>query len=222
MQPWKGILKRASKRRQDFSSAHIKKAVEQSLRRLQADYLDLYQLHSPPTWVIERGEVFETLDYLKSQGRIRFYGVSAETISDALLCLKYPNISSLQVVFNLLEQEAVKELLALAQQKKIGIVVRVPLAGGLLTRKKTVQAGPPMDRRQFQVARARMEELSFLVNKRRSLSQAAIQFVLHHPQVSVVIPGTRRVNHLDENIGTLATTPLTKEEVERIGLLSKS
>jgi aryl-alcohol dehydrogenase-like predicted oxidoreductase len=66
-----------------------------------------------------------------------------------------------------------------------------------------------------------MEELSFLVNKKRSLSQAAIQFVLHHPQVSVVIPGTRRANHLEENIGALATAPLTKEEVERIGLLSK-
>ena len=222
IQPLKGTLQRTSKRRQVFSSAHIKKAIEQSLRRLNTDYLDLYQLHSPPTWVLKRGEVFETLNYLKHQGKIRFYGVSAETISDALLCLKYPSISSLQVVFNLLEQEAGKELLPLAQQKRVAFIARVPLARGLLTRKKTVQTGPTIDRGQLQIARAKVEELSFLPNEKRKLSQAAIQFVLHHPQVSVVIPGTRTVKHLEENIGALEAPFLTKEEIGKIALLSQS
>ena len=222
IQPLKGTLKRVSKQRQDFSSAHIKKSIEQSLRRLQTDYLDLYQLHSPPTWVLMRGEVFETLNYLKHQGKIRFFGVSAKTISDALLCLKYSNVSSLQVVLNLLEQEAVKELLPLAEQKKIAIIARVPLARGLLTRKKTVQTGPTIDRGQLQMARAKVEELSFLVNEKRTLSQAAIQFVLRHPQVSVVIPGTTTVKHLEDNIRALETPPLTKEELEKIALLSQS
>ncbi|MGH7801127.1 MAG: aldo/keto reductase [Thermodesulfobacteriota bacterium] len=223
IQPWKGALKKVSKHRQDFSSVHIKKSIEQSLRRLQTDYLDLYQLHSPTTWVIERGEVFETLDYLKHQGKIRFFGVSAKTISDALLCLKYPNISSLQVVLNLLEQEAVKELLPLTEQKKIAIIARIPLARGLLTKKNTIQTGPTINRSQLQMARAKAERFSFLANEGiRTLSQAAIQFVLHHPQVSVVIPGTRTVKHLEENIRALKAPPLKKEELEKIALLSQS
>src|ERR1700757_1604082 len=152
IQPFKSTIKKVSKQRQDFSSTHIKEAIEQSLRRLQMDYLDLYQLHSPPTWVIEQGDVFETLDELKRQVKIYFYGVSAETISDALLCLKYSNVSSLQVVLNLLEQEAVKELLPLAEKKGIAIIARVPLARGLLTRKKAVQTGPTIDRDQLQMA----------------------------------------------------------------------
>jgi len=220
IQPWKDSLKRVSKQRQDFSSAHIRKAIEQSLRRLRTDYLDLYQLHNPPRWVIERGEVFETLDHLKDQGKIRFYGISAETISDALLCLKYPNISSLQVVFNLLEQEAAKEFLPMAQQKKIAIIARVPLSRGLLTQRMTVQTGPSVNINQLQIARAKVEKLSSLVTeKARSLPQTAIQFVLHHPQVSVVIPGTRTVKHLEENVASLRVPPLTKEELERIALV---
>jgi aryl-alcohol dehydrogenase-like predicted oxidoreductase len=216
IQPWKDPLKGLSKRRQDFSSYHIKKAIEQSLRRLQTDYLDLYQLHSPPTYVLERGEVFETLDDLKRHGDIRFYGVSTGTITDALLCLRYSNISSLQVVLNILEQGAVKELLPLAQRKRVAIIARIPLARGLLTKKMTVQTGPPKSRRELQMARAKAEELSFLVNEKRTLSQAAIQFVLHHPQVSVVIPGTRTVKHLEENVVALEAPPLIKEELMRI------
>lgn len=223
IQPWKDALRRVSKQRQDFSSTHIRKAIEQSLRRLHTDYLDLYQLHNPPTRVIEEGEVFETLDYLKDQGKIRFYGVSAETISDALLCLRYPNISSLQVVFNLLEPEVAKELLPLSHQKGIAIIARVPLARGLLTKKMTAQTGPLLNRNQMQIARAKVEKLSSLVNEKvRSLPQTAIQFILHHPQVSVVIPGTRTVKHLEENIATLNVPPLTEEELERIALLSSS
>jgi aryl-alcohol dehydrogenase-like predicted oxidoreductase len=80
----------------------------------------------------------------------------------------------------------------------------------------TVQTGPPIDKSQLQIAKAKAERFSFLVNERRALSQAAIQFVLHHPQVSVVIPGTRKVEHLEENIRALEVPFLTKEELERI------
>ena len=221
IQPWKDSLKRVSKHRKDFSCDHIKNAIEQSLKRLHTDYLDLYQLHSPPTWVIEQGEVFETLDNLMQQGKIRFYGVSAHTISDSILCLKYPNLSSLQVVLNLLEQEATEELLSIAHQNKIAIIARIPLARGLLTKKRTVQTGLNVDIIQLKIAKAKVENLSFLANERRTLSQAAIQFVLHHPQVSVVIPGTRRVEHLEENIRALEVSSLTKEELERIRSSSK-
>ena len=171
--------------------------------------------------MLERGEVFETLDCLKNQGKIRFYGVSAETVSDACICLKYSKVSSLQVVLNLLEQEAVKELLPLAQQKKIAIIARVPLARGLLTKRMTVQTGPLIDNRQLQLGRSKAEEFAFLVNGNQTLPQAASQFVLHHPQVSVVIPGTSTVRHLEDNIKALESPTLTKEELEKIALLAQ-
>jgi aryl-alcohol dehydrogenase-like predicted oxidoreductase len=219
IQPWRGVLKRFSKPRQEFSSTYIKEAIDKSLRRLQTDHIDLYQLHNPPTFMLERGEIFETLDFLRNQGKIRFYGVSAETIGDALICLRYSRVSSVQVVLNLLEQEAVKELLPLAQQKKIAIIARVPLARGLLTKRMTVQTGPVIDKSELELRRSKVEELSFLVNESRTLPQAAIQFVLHHPQVSVAIPGTRTIKHLEENAKAHVARPLKKEEVDKIALL---
>jgi len=126
-------------------------------------------------------------------------------------------------VFNLLEQEAAKELLSLSHQKGIGIIARVPLARGLLTQKMAVQTGPPINRNRLRIAKANIEQLSLLLNeKMRTLPQTAIRFVLHHPQVSVVIPGTRTVKHLEENATTLWVPPLTKEELEKLTLLFSS
>lgn len=221
LQPWEGALKSVSKTRQNFSPAYVTQAVEQSLRRLHTDYLDLYQLHSPPTSVLQQGEVFETLDDLRHQGKIRFYGVSAHTISDALLCLRYSNISSLQVAFNLLEREAVEELFPQIVKNGTALIARVPLARGLLTNKMAIQTGHTLGARQKQEGRTKVKELSFLQrNGTRSISQAAILFVLHYPQISVVIPGTRSIRHLEENIGALKAPPLTLEELKKINIVS--
>ena len=220
LQPWKGALKSISKLRQNFSPAYITQAVEQSLRRLHTDYLDLYQLHNPPTSVLQRGEVFNTLDDLRHQGKIRFYGVSAHTICDALLCLRYSNISSLQVVFNLLEQEAVEDLFPQIAKHGIALIARVPLARGLLTNKMVIQMGRTLGGRQEQEGRRKVKELSFLErNGTRTIAQAAILFVLRHPQISVVIPGTRKTKHLEENIGALKVPPLTVEELKKINIV---
>ncbi len=220
IEPWKSTLKKVSKRRQEFSPLYIKKSIEESLSRLKTDYLDLYQLHSPPTSIIERGEVCETLDLLKSQGKIRFYGISAKTIGDAILSLKYINISSLQVEFNLLQQEASKELFPLVEEEKIAIIVRVPLARGLLTKNMTDKRGEVLNRRELQISRAKATGLSFLVNEKRDLAQAALRFVLSHPQVSVAIPGISQVKHLEDNIRALEAPPLTGEALEKIALLN--
>jgi aryl-alcohol dehydrogenase-like predicted oxidoreductase len=221
IEPWKSTLKRIARHRQEFSPLYIKNSIEKSLRSLKTDYLDLYQLHNPPSWIIEQGEVFETLDLLKSQGKIRFYGISAATISDAILSLTYSNISSLQVLFNLLHQEASKELFPLVKQRKIAIIVRVPLARGLLTKNMTDKSGQLLNRIDSQTGRARAVGLSFLINEKRSLCQAALQFVLRHPQVSVVIPGTSKVKHLEDNIKALKAPPLTEEELEKINFLNR-
>jgi aryl-alcohol dehydrogenase-like predicted oxidoreductase len=221
LQPWKHALKSVSKWRQNFSPAYITQAVEQSLRRLHTDYLDVCQLHNPPTSILQQGEVFETLDDLKHQGKIRFYGVSAHTISDALLCLRYSNISSLQVVFNLLKQEAVENLFPQVAKNGIALIARVPLARGLLTSKMAIRTGGILGVREEQEGRRKVKELSFLErNGMRSISQAAILFVLHHPEISVVIPGTRSIRHLEENIGALKAPSLTLEELKQIKTVS--
>lgn len=220
VQPLKGILKKALKPGKNFASDHLKKAVEKSLKRLQTDYLDLYQLHSPSSWVIEQGEVFNTLDYFKREGKIRFYGVSVETLNDAFLCLKYSDISSLQITLNLLEHEAVKKLLPQAGQRKVAIIARIPLARGLLTEKNYNHTDLFTNKSRLQTSKSKVEKLSFLVNGGfRTLPQAALQFVLHHSQVSVVIPGTRTLKHLEENLETLKAPYLTKDELEKIALL---
>ena len=219
IEPWRSSLKRVSEHRQEFSPSYIKNSIEKSLKSLKTDYLDLYQLHNPPSWIIERGEVFETLELLKSQGKIRFYGISAKSIGDAILSLKYASISSLQVEFNLLQQKASEHLFPLLDQKEIAIIARAPLARGLLTKKMTDESGELLNRLDLQMARAKVVGLSFLVNENRDLCQAALQFVLSRPQVSVVIPGTRKMKHLEDNVRALEAPPLTEQELEKIALL---
>jgi len=206
----------------DFSPEFINKAINQSLKRLNTDYIDLYQLHNPPPEVIEHGEVFNTLDNLKKEGKIRFYGVSAGTVSDALLCLKNSNVSSLQIVFNIIMQEAKKELFSLAEQKGVAIIARVPFARGLITSKMNIEtSAQPIDKSLLNRYRTKVEEFSFLINKNRSITQAALQFILSHPQVSVVIPGTRKITNLEENIKALESPNLTDEELGKISSVSE-
>jgi len=206
----------------DFSPEFINKAINQSLKRLNTDYIDLYQLHNPPPEVIEHGEVFNTLDNLKKEGKIRFYGVSAGTVSDALFCLKNSNVSSLQIAFNIIMQEAKKELFPLAKQKGVAIIARVPFARGLITSKMNIETSTkPIDKSLLNRYRTKVEEFSFLINKNRSITQAALQFILSHPQVSVVIPGTRKITNLEENVKALESPDLTDEELEKIRSISE-
>jgi len=212
LRPLRKALKRASTRRQDFSGAHVVAGVEASLRRLRTDRIDLLQLHSPPADVLLEGEVFEVLRGLVQQGKIRAYGVSADTVADALLCLDDPDLVSLQVPFNVLQPDAARELLPRAASAGIGVIARIPLARGQLTADLSVKTGAVQVER-----RARRETLSSLAaaveGSGRTLPQAAIQFVLHHPAVTVAIPGTRSPAHLEEILATSTAPPLSEAEL---------
>ena len=162
IQALKGPLRRKAAHRCDFSVAHLTQALEASLERLQTDYIDLYQLHSPPREVLERGEVFEALDRWKSAGKIRCYGVSARTLDDGLFCLDHARVDALQVSFNLLEREAGDVLLPRARAAGVGIVARVPFGRGLLTDAGRVATGLRTDEAEI-AALARTERLSCLV-----------------------------------------------------------
>jgi aryl-alcohol dehydrogenase-like predicted oxidoreductase len=203
---------RGSFLQQDFSADYLKQSVEGSLKRLGTDYIDLFQLHSPPSTELQSGEVFLTLDSLQQQGKIRYYGVSCDTIEDALLCLQYPNVSSIQVEINLLEQRALQQLLPNAQTKGKAIIARQPFASGKLL--KLDDDGTADDHLKVS------QYLQLSTNAARPITQFALQFLLQLEEISVVIPGASRPTHLQDNLAALSAPPLTAEELAAIAAIS--
>ncbi|GAE92220.1 aldo/keto reductase [Gracilibacillus boraciitolerans JCM 21714] len=134
-----------------YSEASVTEYVENSLRRLQRDQLDLIQIHCPPIEILRDGAVFEVLDKLQQQGKIRHYGgVSVETVEEGLVSMENQNVAALQVIFNIFRQKPVTELFPVAKEKNVGILARVPLASGLLTGKfSTDHKFEEDDHRQF-------------------------------------------------------------------------
>ncbi len=211
----------------DFSAEHIRSAVDASLKRLGRDYIDLYQLHNPSRQIILDGDVFEVLDELKTAGKIRFYGVSAHTVAEGLACLKSGKPDTIQIVYNLsslLQSEnPAEQLFPQAQFQNIGIIAREPLANGFLTGKQTQSTTyPPGDIRSswpshYRAHKIRLaESLRFLEQSDRSLTQAAIRFVLDEPAVASVLVGIKTVQQTRENFAAMTLPQLTGEEQQRI------
>ena len=214
--PFKKSLKKLSKINQDFSTNHIRQSVEKSLARLKTDYIDIYLLHNPPANIIREGEIFGILDELKTEGKIRFYGVSANSIEDAVLCLSFPKISVLQIEFNLIHQEAISKLFPFLKEKEIGIIARVPLARGLLTEDGLVKTGSFSYNEKLDAKlKPKIEKLEKEINK-KFLPEAAFRFILEHQQVSTLIAGTKSTSHLKENIKILSNPFLTNNNLEKI------
>ena len=125
----------AERSRRTSRPAYLRSAVEGSLRRLRTDYLDLFQLHSPPLDVVERGAWEPELEALKRAGKIRYYGVACDTVDVGLAALRYPGVSSVQFTLNLLEQRALDALLPRAREKGVAFIARECLANGLLAKR---------------------------------------------------------------------------------------
>jgi len=196
--------------KRNFSPAYIGRVLEESLQRLQTDYIDLYQLHNPTVDVIERGEVWEVLERAKKEGKIRYYGVSINTIDEGIAAVKDGRSDTIQLEYNLLAQEPAEKIFPLAQEANVGIIARIPLRRGVLTGKMTVAdeqrfQGEDVRARSFKGEAftkelAKAEHLRFLVHGRvKSLGQAAIGFCVAHPAVSVTIPGARNESQMREN-----------------------
>lgn len=209
---------RHSEGQRDYSAKHLQQAIDASLSRLHTDYIDVYQLHSPPRSVLEAGDFCATLERLKKEGKIRYYGVSCRTVEDVLTCLRYPGLSSIQIPVSLLDQRATNELIPLAAKKGVAIIAREPLAQGLLTgqQKGTLAEQSARSVKEIKERKRRANEFRFLATNERTMAQAAIQFVLQIPGVSTVIPGAVDRDHLKENLGALAAPPLTSEELAKI------
>ncbi len=194
--------------RQNFDSDYIRFAVDKSLERLRTDYIDLYQLHNPPLMMLQRGEHYDILEELKQAGKIRFYGVSVHDAYEGEMAVHTGRPDVIQVVYNLLRQDVREELFPLAQEHDVGLIVREPLANGMLTGKYTADSifsdgdfrnGWPREYLMMQVQLA--EKLRFLEQAgQRTLTQAALRFVLDQPAVSVVIPGIKTGAQAQENL----------------------
>lgn len=210
--------------RKNFDPDYIRTAVEKSLERLQTDYIDLYQFHNPPLMMLERGEHYDILDALKAEGKIRYYGVSVHDAYEGMMAIDTGKPDVIQVVYNLLRQDAQEELLPFAVERDVGVIAREPLASGMLTGKYRpdsmfaegdFRAEWPQEYLAFQTQL--VDKLRFLaVEGQRTLAQAALRFVLDETAISVTIPGAKTVAHVDENTAAGDHDALSETEREAI------
>jgi aryl-alcohol dehydrogenase-like predicted oxidoreductase len=215
-----------------FTPDYIDGVLHESLKRLQTDYIDLYQLHNPNVEVIERGEVWEVLERAKQAGKIRHYGVSINTMEEGIAAVRDGRSETIQVEYNLLTQEPADAFFAPALAANIGIIARIPLKRGILTGKLTAAdeqrfQGEDVRARSFKgepfrKELAKAEQLRFLVHGPvENMVQAAIAFCVAHPAVSIAIPGARNAAQMRENAAG-SDVELPPEDLERVAELWKS
>jgi len=219
----------------NYSEAQVRAYCEDSLRNLQRETIDLYQVHCPATKILEDGQVFEVLDKLKAEGKIRAYGVSVESVEEGLICLRYPGVQALQVIFNLFRQKPLEQLFPEAHARGVGILVRLPLASGLLTGKFTKESKfEPDDHRNFnrngesfnvgetfaglpfELGVELADELRWIAEGRGTMARAAQRWILESPEVSCIIPGFKNTAQVRENLLTLETPGFSEEERQRL------
>jgi len=212
--------------RMNFNPDYLEFASAKSCERLQTDYIDLYQLHNPPIQLLKNGKTFEGLEKLKDSGRIRHYGVSIHDPQEGLLWMKYGKLATVQVVFNLLRQEAKNQLFQAAREQNMAIIAREPLSNGFLSGKFNIDSTFPSGDirsnfpRNYLVGLIRAaQQLRLLESKTRTLAQASIRFALDHKDVSTVIPGAKTPQQTEENIKASELPSLTGEELLRIRYL---
>ena len=215
---------------ENFTPATVRAHTEASLKRLGVESLDLTQLHCMPMEVLQRGEMFETLRTLKAEGKIRRFGASVESVAEARECLKQEGLASLQVIFNILRQTPAFELFDEAQAKGVAIIVRLPLASGLLAGQMTAASTfAPTDHRSmnrngekfnvgetfgglpFEKGLEIVESLRKRVPAGYSMAEFALRWILDHPAVSVIIPGARNPAQAQANATPSSMEPLPAE-----------
>jgi aryl-alcohol dehydrogenase-like predicted oxidoreductase len=218
-----------------YNAENLTRFIERSLKNLDTDCLDLVQLHCPPTEVYYRPEVFGALDDLVQAGKIRYYGVSVEKVEEALKASEYPNVQTVQIIFNMFRHRPTELFFQEAKRRKIGILARVPLASGLLTGKMTPSTsfaaddhrnfnryGQSFDRGEtfsgvdYDAGLHAVEELKALVPAGASMAQLALRWILMFDAVSCVIPGAKRPSQAEDNVKAADLPPLTDEQMAQV------
>ena len=210
--------------RKDFSKKHIFFAIDGSLKRLRTDYVDLYQVHNPTIADLEKEEVQEAMEQLQEWGKIRFWGISVTTPQDGLEVMRRGWGYTLQVLYNILNQQPAEQLFPMAKQKDYGVIVRVPLASGLLSGKYTAETtfGTNDVRQNFFTPRRLLEAMEKIAEVKgivsgatKSLAEAALKFCLADEVVSTVIPGARNARQVESNAAA-SGDPLPTDVVEKL------
>jgi aryl-alcohol dehydrogenase-like predicted oxidoreductase len=218
-----------------YNRANLTAFVERSLKNLESESIDLLQLHCPPTQVYYQPEVFGVLDDLVKAGKVRYYGVSVEKVEEALKAIEYPNVQSVQIIFNMFRHRPSELFFEQAQKRKVGILARVPLASGMLTGKlKPDSSFEPDDHRAFNrlgeafdrgetfsgvdyaTGLQAVEELKAICPAGMSMVQFALRWILMFEAVTCAIPGAKRPSQADENFSAADLPPLSDETMAQV------
>src|SRR5438105_1700769 len=220
---------------QGYNRQNLTSFVERSLKNLETEALDLLQLHCPPSEVYDMPAVFGILDDLVQQGKIRFYGVSVERVDEALKAITYPNVQSVQIIFNMFRLKPSEQFFAAARERQVGILARVPLASGLLTGKFRPETQfAPNDHRNFnrhgeafdqgetfsgvdyKTGLQAVEELRPLVPQGATMAQFALRWILMFPEVTSTIPGAKNPQQAEDNVHAASLPPLNNETMTQV------
>lgn len=216
-----------------YTPDKLQKFVEDSLKRTGLETLDLIQLHCPPTEVYYRPEIFEGFEKLKEEGKIKNLGVSVQTVEEALKAIEYDNVTTVQIIFNVFRQRPKELFFKEAEKKDVGIIVRVPLASGLLTGKfdkntsfdegdhrnfnregEAFDKGETFSGIDYDLGLKAMEELKKLFPETTNLAPVALQWILQFPEVSCIIPGASKPEHLASNLSVFNREQLSSEKIK--------
>lgn len=218
-----------------YSAENLEGWIERSLRNLETERLDLVQLHCPPTDAYYHPELFERMERLVERGRIAAYGVSVERVEEALKAIEYPGVASVQIIYNMFRLRPAELFFRQAQQRGVAVIVRVPLASGLLSGKfradtrfeaddhrqfnrhgEAFDVGETFSGVPYEVGLAAVEKLRPLVPEGATLAQLALRWILMDPAVTVVIPGARNPQQALANIAASELPALTPEAMETV------
>ena len=221
-----------------YTRANLTRWIDDSLGNLAVDSLDLLQLHCPSTDLYYHPEIFGMLDDFVRAGKVRYYGVSVERVEEALKAIEYPNVQSVQIIFNCFRQRPAEVFFPLAKERKVGILARVPLASGMLTGKlrrdskfaaddhrnfnrhgEQFDVGETFSGVDYEKGLAAADEIRSLLPAGTSMSQFALRWILMFDAVTCAIPGGKRAQQVQENCRASelpALSPETMDAIRRI------
>lgn len=219
-----------------YNRTNLVAFVEDSLRNLNTDAIELLQLHCPPTEVYYTPEVFAVLDDLVKQGKLRHYGVSVEKVEEGLKALEYPNVQSVQIIFNIFRQRPADLFFTRALERKVGILARVPLSSGMLAGRMRLETrfssddhrfynrhGESFDRGEtfsgvdYKLGLQAVEKLRPLVPEGWKMAEFALRWILMFDAVTCAIPGAKRPSQVEENCKAADLPPITKTTMQQVG-----
>src|SRR5687768_8712981 len=220
---------------QGYTKENLTTFVERSLKNLDVEALDLLQLHCPPTEVYYMPEVFDALDSLMKAGKLSYYGVSVEKVEEALKAMEYPNVQTVQIIFNMFRQRPMGLLFDEAQRRQVGILARLPLSSGMLTGKMTqTSTFEPGDHRHgnrrgewfnrgetfsgldYETGLQAVDELRALLPEGMTLTQMALRWILMFPAITCAIPGAKRPSQVEENVSAADLPALPDETMRKV------